>query len=68
GYKKNTFSSSRSENCQTWVTDHAVMLRLLAKEGNYDNKRFFCASNSACKWGKELFEYYKAKSKKIIEI
>ncbi|MDW7731227.1 MAG: transcriptional regulator FilR1 domain-containing protein [Methanolobus sp.] len=34
------------------------MLRLLAKEGNYDNKRFFCASNSACKWGKELFEYY----------
>lgn len=47
------------------LTDHAVMLRLLTEEGNYDNKRFICSSKSARKWGKDLFEHYRESSTRV---
>jgi len=50
------------------LTDHAVMMRTLTLEGNYDNKRIICSSEGALKWGKELYQYYLKDSVRITEI
>ena len=50
------------------LTDHAILLRLLKNEGSYDNKRFMCSSESARKWGKDLFEYYRESSTRVTGI
>lgn len=49
-------------------TNHAVLIRLLNLEGNYDNKRLFCSGNSARGWAKELFEYYLKDSIPVTEL
>ncbi|AFV24108.1 hypothetical protein Mpsy_1902 [Methanolobus psychrophilus R15] len=50
------------------LNDFHFLIRLLNNEGNYDNKYIFCSSESALKWGKELFEYYLKDSIPITEL
>jgi predicted transcriptional regulator len=50
------------------LANHAILLRLLTQEGNYDNKQIIFANGNAHKWGEEFFEYYVARSERIREI
>lgn len=38
--------------------EHCLLMRLLNSSGNYDYMYVLSSSQSALKWGKELFEYY----------
>jgi len=53
---------------QISINDYNVLLELLTKEGNYDNKNVICSNESALEWGKDLFEYYLEKSVLIDKI
>ncbi|WP_292465014.1 winged helix-turn-helix domain-containing protein [Methanolobus sp.] len=50
------------------INDYNMLLQLLTKDGNPDNKDVICSSKSALQWGKELFEYYLKDSKLITEL
>jgi predicted transcriptional regulator len=50
------------------INDYNMLLQLLTKEGNPDNKDVICSSENALQWGKELFEYYLKDSKPITEL
>ena len=39
------------------VNDHYIMLNLLMKDGNIDNKYVFCHGRKALEWGHDYFEY-----------
>ncbi len=40
------------------LNEHCLLMRLLDSKGNYDYMYVLSSSQSALKWGKELFEYY----------
>jgi predicted transcriptional regulator len=50
------------------VNDFSIVLRLLKKKGDFSNKRLVCSSESAIKWGKELFDHYLKNSSPAAEI
>lgn len=48
--------------------EYCLLMRLLNSNGNYDYKYVLSSSQSALKWGKELFEYYLKDSFSVTEI
>ncbi len=48
--------------------DYYVQFMLLTNENYYDNKRFISGSQSALKWGREFFDYYRNSSTKVMDI
>jgi predicted transcriptional regulator len=49
------------------VTDRFLSIGFFYESGNYDfTKKLISTSSSAIKFGRDLFEYYKAKSKRIL--
>ncbi|AFV22789.1 hypothetical protein Mpsy_0578 [Methanolobus psychrophilus R15] len=50
------------------INDYSLMLKLLTEQGVSDNKRVICSSDSAIRWGRELFEYYLKNSIPITEL
>lgn len=61
-YPKEMNFLSFSEN------DYCIQFMLLTNENYYDNKHFISGSQSALKWGREFFDYYKNSSTKIMDI
>lgn len=53
---------------QISINDYNILLELLTKDGNPDNKDVICSSESALQWGKELFEHYLKDSTPITEL
>ncbi|KXS42928.1 winged helix-turn-helix domain-containing protein [Methanolobus zinderi] len=50
------------------VNNHSLILRLLATEGQYDNRYLILEGQGAVNWGKEVFDYYLKESMPITEI
>ncbi|GEM_PF-2862341 len=50
------------------LTDEKVMFWLLTQNGDYDNETMICSGDSAIQLGKEIFDYYKEKSKQATDI
>ncbi|WMW22966.1 winged helix-turn-helix domain-containing protein [Methanolobus mangrovi] len=40
------------------LSDYHLILRLLSKDNEYDNKQLFFSDPKALQWGKDLFDYY----------
>jgi len=40
------------------LSDYHLILRLLTRNNEYDNKQLFFSDQKALQWGKELFDYY----------
>ncbi|TGC07495.1 hypothetical protein CUN85_10920 [Methanolobus halotolerans] len=40
------------------LTDHYLIMRLLNKEEEYDNRYILCCNSGALQWPKELYQYY----------
>ena len=49
------------------LSDYHLVLRLLTKNKDYDNKQLFFSNPKALQWGKELFDYYLKDSNLITE-
>lgn len=47
--------------------DNHLMMHLLNKTGNFDNRYILCENEKAIKWANELFQYYKQNSRPITE-
>jgi len=45
--------------------DNHLMMHLLNKTGDFDNRYILCENGKAIKWANELFEYYKQNSKPV---
>jgi len=50
------------------VTDSCIMFRLFKKDDGFDNKLITACNDKAVKWGRELFEHYRKRSKKLDKI
>jgi Predicted transcriptional regulator len=40
------------------LSDYHLIMRLLTRNNEYDNKQLFFSDPKALQWGKELFDYY----------
>ncbi|WP_292469263.1 transcriptional regulator FilR1 domain-containing protein, partial [Methanolobus sp.] len=50
------------------LSDYCLILRLLSKNNEYDNKQLSFLDSKALLWGKNLFDYYLKDTVPIIEI
>ncbi len=48
--------------------DYYLLMSLLDKNGNFDNRHVLCSERSSLEWAKGLFEYYLERSKPVTEI